>query len=115
VNPADELNANPANTFDVHPANELEVNHANEVEVNPADELNANLVNTFDVHPANELEVNHYIQKLIFDGWCKLIKIQSKMNTADMATKILPANAVSVFSKIVLGMHDDLPLDTDTD
>jgi hypothetical protein len=58
---------------------------------------------------------HHYIRKLIFDGWCKLIKIQSKMNTADMATKILPANAVSVFSKIVLGMHDDLPVDTDTD
>jgi hypothetical protein len=58
---------------------------------------------------------HHYIRKLIFGGWCKLIKIQSTMSTADMATKILPANAVSVFSKIVLGMHDGLPIDTDTD
>jgi hypothetical protein len=58
---------------------------------------------------------HHYIRKLIFDGWCKLIKIQSTMNTADMATKILPAKAVSVFSKIVLGMHDFLHYITDTD
>jgi hypothetical protein len=43
------------------------------------------------------------------------VKINTKDQVADMATKILPANAVSVFSKIVLGMHDDLPLDTDTD
>jgi hypothetical protein len=51
---------------------------------------------------------HHYIRKLIFDGWCKLIKIQSKSNTADMATKILPAKTVSIFSKVVLGMQDDL-------
>ncbi len=51
---------------------------------------------------------HHYIRKLIFDGWCKLIKIQSKSNTVDMATKILPAKTVSIFSKIVLGMQDDL-------
>ena len=51
---------------------------------------------------------HHYIRKLIFDGWCKLIKIPSKMNTADMATKILPAANVSVFSKIVLGLKDPL-------
>jgi hypothetical protein len=51
---------------------------------------------------------HHYIRKLIFDGWCKLIKIPSKMNTADMATKILPAATVSVFSKIVLGLQNTL-------
>jgi hypothetical protein len=51
---------------------------------------------------------HHYIRKLIFDGWCKLVKIQSKMNTADMATKILPASTVSVFSKIILGLKDTL-------
>jgi transposase InsO family protein len=51
---------------------------------------------------------HHYIRKLIFDGWCKLIKIPSKMNTADMATKILPANQVSIFSKVVLGLQDSL-------
>jgi hypothetical protein len=37
------------------------------------------------------------------------------MNTADMATKILPAKTVSVFSKIVLGMQDDFQHDSDTD
>jgi hypothetical protein len=52
---------------------------------------------------------HHYIRKLIFDGWCKLIKVPTKMNTADMATKILPATQVSIFSKIVLGLQDTLP------
>ena len=56
---------------------------------------------------------HHYIRKLLFDGWCKLIKIPSKMNTADMATKILPASTVSVFSKIVLGLQDTLLYFTD--
>jgi hypothetical protein len=51
---------------------------------------------------------HHYIRKLIFDGWCKLIKVPTKMNTADMATKILPAAQVSIFSKIVLGLQDTL-------
>jgi transposase InsO family protein len=51
---------------------------------------------------------HHYIRKLIFDGWCKLIKIPTKMNTADMATKILPATTISIFSKIVLGLQDTL-------
>ena len=59
---------------------------------------------------------HHYIRKLIFDGWCKLVKIPTKMNTADMATKILPAKNVTIFSKIVLGLHDDsLPYIADTD
>jgi hypothetical protein len=64
---------------------------------------------------------HHYIRKLIFDGWCKLIKIPSKMNTADMATKILPTKTVTVFSKVVLGLQDYLQdylqnfTDTDTD
>jgi hypothetical protein len=58
---------------------------------------------------------HHYIRKLIYDGWCKLIKIQSKSNTADMATKILPAKTVSVFSKIVLGLPDESQFNTDTD
>jgi hypothetical protein len=51
---------------------------------------------------------HHYIRKLIFDGWCKLIKVPTKTNTADMATKILPAAQVSIFSKIVLGLQDTL-------
>jgi hypothetical protein len=58
---------------------------------------------------------HHYIRKLIFDGWCKLIKIPSKMNTADMATKILPASTVSIFSKIVLGLQDTLLYFTESD
>jgi hypothetical protein len=58
---------------------------------------------------------HHYIRKLIFDGWCKLIKIPSSTNTADMATKILPAKTVSIFSKVVLGITDLLQLLTDTD
>jgi hypothetical protein len=58
---------------------------------------------------------HHYIRKLIFDGWCKLIKIPSKMNTADMATKILPASTVSIFSKIVLGLQDTLLHNKDTE
>ena len=57
---------------------------------------------------------HHYIRKLLFDGWCKLVKIPTKMNTADMATKILPASTISVFSKIVLGLQDTLQCATDT-
>jgi hypothetical protein len=58
---------------------------------------------------------HHYIRKLIFDGWCKLIKIPSSTNTADMATKILPAKTVSIFSKVVLGITELLRLPTATD
>ena len=58
---------------------------------------------------------HHYIRKLIFDGWCKLIKIETKKNTADMATKILPVATVSVFSKIVLGLQDTLQFITDSE
>jgi hypothetical protein len=58
---------------------------------------------------------HHYIRKLIYDGWCKLIKISSKTNAADMATKILPASTTSVFSKIVLGLPDSLHKDIDYD
>ena len=50
---------------------------------------------------------HHFIRKMIFDGWCKLVKIPTKMNTADMATKILPFKTVSIFSKVVLGIEDD--------
>ena len=58
---------------------------------------------------------HHYIRKLIFDGWCKLVKIPSKQNTADMMTKILPASTISVFSRILLGLPDSSNKDTDTD
>jgi transposase InsO family protein len=49
---------------------------------------------------------HHYIRKMIFDGWCKLVKIPTQYNTADMATKILPAKTTSIFSKMVLGLQD---------
>jgi hypothetical protein len=49
---------------------------------------------------------HHYIRKMIFDGWCKLVKISSNFNTADMATKILPTKTVTMFSKVVLGLQD---------
>jgi hypothetical protein len=49
---------------------------------------------------------HHYIRKMIFDGWCKLVKIPTKHNAADMATKLLPAKAISIFSKMVLGLQD---------
>ena len=58
---------------------------------------------------------HHYIRKLIFDGWCKLIKIPTKMNTADMATKILSAASVAIFSKIVLGLPDTLQWAADSE
>ena len=51
---------------------------------------------------------HHYIRKMIFDGWCKLIKVPTSQNTADMATKILPAKAITIFSKVVLGLQDAL-------
>jgi hypothetical protein len=49
---------------------------------------------------------HHYIRKMIFDGWCKLIKIPTQHNTADMATKLLPAKTITIFSKVVLGLQD---------
>jgi hypothetical protein len=64
---------------------------------------------------AYEDKKHHYLRKLIFDGWCKLIKIPTKKNTADMTTKILPATTVLVFSKVVLGLNDILQEGTDPD
>ena len=43
---------------------------------------------------------------MIFDGWCKLVQIPTQQNTADMATKLLPAKAITIFSKMVLGLQD---------
>ncbi len=37
------------------------------------------------------------------------------MNTADMATKILPASTISVFSRVVLGLPAQLDKGTDSD
>jgi hypothetical protein len=46
----------------------------------------------------------HYIRQLISEGWCKLVKISTKAQVADMATKILPTATVKYFSNIVLGI-----------
>ena len=58
----------------------------------------------------------HYIRQLISEGWCKLVKISTKDQVADIATKILTTNTVKYFSKIVLGTvdqslyaHDNIP------
>jgi hypothetical protein len=48
----------------------------------------------------------HYIRQLINDGWCKLVKINTKEQIADMATKILSASTIEKFSNIVLGNYD---------
>ena len=58
---------------------------------------------------------HHYIRKMIFDGWCKLIKVPTSHNTADMATKILPAKAITIFSKVVLGLSDPVYYSYSTD
>ena len=46
----------------------------------------------------------HYIRQLINEGWCKLVKINTKDQVADMATKILTSDTIRYFSKIVLGI-----------
>jgi hypothetical protein len=48
----------------------------------------------------------HYIRQLLSDGWCKLVKIGTKDQVADMATKILSADTIKYFSNIVLGTVD---------
>ena len=45
----------------------------------------------------------HYIRQLISEGWCKLIKIGTKDQVADLATKILPKETVEHFSNVLLG------------
>jgi hypothetical protein len=52
----------------------------------------------------------HYIRQLISEGWCKLVKISTKAQVADMATKILPTATVKYFSNIVLGISVDQSL-----
>ena len=48
----------------------------------------------------------HYIRQLLLEGWCKMVKINTKNQIADMATKILTINTIKYFSKIVLGSVD---------
>ena len=57
----------------------------------------------------------HYIRQLLSDGWCKLVKINTKDQIADMATKILPSDTVKYFSRIVLGSTDQSLYAHDTD
>jgi hypothetical protein len=46
----------------------------------------------------------HYIRQLISEGWCRLVKINTKEQVADIATKILSAETTQYFSKIILGI-----------
>jgi hypothetical protein len=52
----------------------------------------------------------HYIRQLISEGWCKLVKIGTKDQVADIATKILSTDTVKYFSNVVLGNTDDQSL-----
>ena len=45
----------------------------------------------------------HYVRQLIYDGWTKMVKINTTNQVADMATKVLSAPVVSRFTKIILG------------
>jgi hypothetical protein len=45
----------------------------------------------------------HYIRSIIAEGWCNLIKINTKNQVADVATKILTKQSVLYFSNIILG------------
>jgi hypothetical protein len=45
----------------------------------------------------------HYIRQLLSEGCCKLVKINTKDQIADMATIILSSNTVRQFSKVVVG------------
>jgi hypothetical protein len=47
----------------------------------------------------------HYIRQLINDGWCRLVKINTKEQVADIATKILSTETTQYFSKIILGIE----------
>ena len=48
----------------------------------------------------------HYIRQLLSEGWCTMVKINTKKQIADMATKVLSSDTVEYFSKIVLGTVD---------
>ena len=48
----------------------------------------------------------HCIRQLLSEGWCKLVKISTKAQIADIATKILTTDTVKYFSNIVLGTVD---------
>jgi hypothetical protein len=45
----------------------------------------------------------YYIRQLIYDGWVKMVKVNTKDQVADMTTKILPAPLIQRYSGIVLG------------
>jgi hypothetical protein len=46
----------------------------------------------------------HYIRQLISEGWCRLVKINTKEQVADVATKILSTDTTQRFSKVILGL-----------
>jgi hypothetical protein len=53
-----------------------------------------------------------YIRQLISEGWCKLVKINTKDQVADLATKILPSSTTKFFSCTILG-NQSLPANVD--
>ncbi len=45
----------------------------------------------------------HYIRQLIYEGWTKLVKINTADQVADMATKVLSSTTAAKFTHIILG------------
>ena len=48
--------------------------------------------------------------QLISEGWCKLVKIGTTDQVADLATKILNTSTTEYFSSIILGKYIDQSL-----
>ena len=57
----------------------------------------------------------HYLRQLISEGWCKLVKIGTKDQVADLATKILTTSTTEYFSNIILGHYLDHSLYANVD
>jgi hypothetical protein len=57
----------------------------------------------------------HYLRQLISEGWCKLVKIGTKDQVADLATKILNTSTTEYFSSIILGKYIDQSLYANVD
>ena len=53
--------------------------------------------------------------QLISEGWCKLVKIGTNDQVADLATKILNTSTTEYFSSIILGKYIDQSLYANVD
>jgi hypothetical protein len=85
------------------------------------DELNLFKTVTFELHEDSQPAINaqkrnvsqskfrhiktkyYYVRQLIYDGWTKMVKIDTKHQVADLATKILSTATTARFSGIILG------------